>query len=160
MHETLGNRRMRRRTTRLLTASAGLALVATGSGAAFAAEPKQTGAAASDPRNGICEATEFCLIQHKNGGGYVFDYAQGSSDSTYDGNVFPGTNIKLNDEASSWINNSRYRICIYDDSNYGGDVQLLPRNGGYGNMDDTAVGGDDASSHRLEPVAGAGCPED
>lgn len=105
--------------------------------------------------NGVCEATELCLYRDKDLHGYVIDYPQGASDSTYNNNDFPGTNLPVNDQISSWFNRSNRHVCIYDNSNYGGNGQHLPPNGGHGNMDDTSVGGDDASSHRV--VSGTAC---
>jgi hypothetical protein len=123
-----------------------------------------TGAAAPDdvtPQatnfNGDCESGEFCLFIHDNQDSYAIDYGAAGSrtcDQTYSNNNFPGTNINVNDEVSSWWNRlSGITVRVYAGLYYSGASQDLPP-GSRGNFEDTRVGEDEASSHRS---IGSGC---
>lgn len=84
--------------------------------------------AAATPRNGVCEAGEFCLYYGPNLTGSVSDFAgsipnYGASQPTCYEYKGPGAGkgqcVKNNAE-SAWNRTSAYQVTVYFNSNYGG----------------------------------------
>lgn len=103
-------------------------------------------ATAATDFNGLCEAGEFCLYDSGGGVGRAFD-TSAPCRYTYSDRGF-------DDRASAWWNRMTGTVRIYEDSQYRGlSADLLP--GSRGNLVNTPVGDNAASSHR---AAGAICP--
>lgn len=91
-----------------------------------------------------CNSGRFCLYEHPNGGGKVFNLA--TEDSTFHNNPcdgcisshHPNSDGTWGDMASSYYNHSSRTYCVYRDTNYIDELFRLAPNsrGNFGDLED------------------------
>jgi hypothetical protein len=102
-------------------------------------------ASAATPRNGVCEAGEFCLYRDANYTGVVMDWARGADDDRYADNAYPSGHY-LDDTTSSVWNRSNCAVSIWQ-HRFFGDPGIKLAAGARTNTAGTPLGDNLASSH-------------
>lgn len=111
-----------------LTKITALAAVATFAAAVAMASPAQ----AATQHNGIVEAGEIGLYYSQgSNGSWVFDIY--NADYNFSGNVFPGTNVSVDNNTASFRNRTNQAWVVWTGANQTGNLYCLPY--GIGNFD-------------------------
>lgn len=93
-----------------------------------------------------CGEGRFCIYENEAFESHRNDF--NVTDYTYTNNSWPGTNDGLDDETSSWANNTGCPITIYREANHMGTYDFLePFFGTWSPSMDGNVGDNQVSSH-------------
>jgi hypothetical protein len=93
-----------------------------------------TPAAAATHKNGVCEVGEPCLYYLTDYRGYIFDLY--FSDGDFRNDVFPGTNIRADNNTESFWNRDTYTWYVYT-GYYRGGYRGYISPGDYDNFNST-----------------------